>query len=458
MTSGRKKQNKKLLLVSANTHTSPYPVYPLGVSYLKTYLDEKTEGMDIRIFDFMNHTMDDYVEMLGTFNPDYAGISLRNIDDVNIYRQESFISHYQQIVSVTRKKSHAVIITGGSGFSIYPVVLYDMLEPDFGIYGEGEESLEQLIRALREAKGYQHIPGLIYRDNGNTTVNPRIHRLETPSLSFDTGLVDFYWTTSGMLNIQTKRGCPYHCIYCTYPLIEGNRIRTLNVRQVIETLSDLYHTRKIDYVFFTDSVFNSENEYNMELADLLISENIRIKWGGYFNFTNISRSLLAKLKEAGLAHIEFGTESLSEKMLRNYGKPFTVKDILQACEICNDLEIHFAHFLILGGFGETNGTLEETFENAKKIRRSVFFPFIGMRIYPGTRLHKIALREKIVNEDQSLLKPVYYVSKQIDIDDIKVRAKATGQTWIFPDDDLSAGMEHMRKKGKKGPLWEYLIK
>ena len=150
----------------------------------------------------------------------------------------------------------------------------------------------------------------------------------------------------------------------------------------------------MDYVFFTDSVFNMNNDYNFELADKIIQSKMDIKWGGYFNFANISEKLLVKLKQAGLKHIEFGTESISDITLKSYGKPFTVADILETSDLCNKLDIDFAHFMILGGYGETNETIDETFENSKKINKSIFFPFIGMRIYPGTMLHEIAIQEK----------------------------------------------------------------
>jgi hypothetical protein len=163
------------------------------------------------------------------------------------------------------------------------------------------------------------------------------------------------------------------------------------------------------------------------------------------------------MKQAGLRHIEFGTESLSDTMLRNYGKPFRVDDIMNLCKICNELEIDFAHFLILGGYGESEQTLNETFENSKKIERSVFFPFIGMRIYPGTRLHEIALQEGVVQQNDPLLEPVYYVSENIDLTSLKKKAQQSGKRWIFPDEDLSDIMMRMRKKNKKGPLWEYLV-
>ena len=235
-------------------------------------------------------------------------------------------------------------------------------------------------------------------------------------------------------------------------------MRTLDPDQIVRTLSELYFNNNIDYVFFTDSVFNISNPFNLDLAERLIAANLKIQWGGYFNFVNIDRKLLEKMKQAGLRHIEFGTDSLSDTMLRNYGKPFTVADILDISAICNELEIDFAHFLILGGYGETEQTLDETFENSKKIERSVFFPFIGMRIYPGTRLHKIALQENVVKKEDPLLEPVYYVSRDIDLAYLKEKARQSGKRWIFPDEDMSDIMMRMRKRNKKGPLWEYLVK
>jgi radical SAM superfamily enzyme YgiQ (UPF0313 family) len=458
MISGRKMSIKKLILASANRHTDPYPVYPLGISYLHSFLSQQMPDLKIYIFDFLTGSYEDYIQLLTKVKPDYVGISLRNIDDVNIYKKESFLNHYKQIIEHTRMHSKSVIITGGSGFSIYPGILFETLKPDFGIYGEGEISLHRLITALERGEDYTRISGLVYRHEGRIIENKRDMYFQTPVLSFDETLTDYYWKNSGMLNIQTKRGCPYKCIYCTYPLIEGHKVRTLDPDQIVKTLSDLVRTKKIDYVFFTDSIFNINNEFNYDLADKLIAANLKIRWGGYFNFANIDRKLLEKLKQTGLRHIEFGTDSLSDTILKKYEKPFSVSDIFRISGYCNQLDIDFAHFLILGGYGETEETLNETFENSKKITRSVFFPFIGLRIYPGTKLHEIAIQEKIVKETDPILEPVYYVSKDIDLESMKMKAKQTGKQWIFPDDDLGDIMIRMRQRDKKGPLWEYLIK
>jgi radical SAM superfamily enzyme YgiQ (UPF0313 family) len=163
-------------------------------------------------------------------------------------------------------------------------------------------------------------------------------------------------------------------------------------------------------------------------------------------------------KEAGLTHIEFGTESLSDTQLKNYGKHFTFDDVLKVSELCNQYKIYIAHSLILGGYGETEKTLAETFENSKKINKTVFFPYVGMRIYPGTKLSKLALQEGKINADDPLIEPKWYIADGMDYKQIKEAALKTGRGWLFPDEDISDIMLKMRAKNKKGPLWHHLIR
>jgi len=450
-------KKKKILLISANQYTVPYPVYPLGLSYISSYLQRKLPDYEIEIFDLVQKNVDDLIERLKTNEADYIGISLRNIDDVNIYNKESFIGEYKIIIDKIKKHSSSKIIIGGSGFSIFPEKLFEYLKPDFGIYGEGEESIYKLICSLDNNSDYRKIEGLVYFENNKIIFNERNNYSKNIDFDFEENFIDYYWKNSGMLNIQTKRGCPYHCIYCTYPLIEGSKVRLLDSDKIVENLSDIYFNKGIDYVFFTDSVFNINNAFNYELAEKIIKSKIGVKWGAYFNLHNLDEKLLTILKKAGLTHIEFGTESLSDITLKTYRKPFTVSEIIEKSALCNKLEIDFAHFLILGGYGETEKSLNETFENSKKINRSVFFPFIGMRIYPGTELYDIAIKEKKIDKDDSLLKPKYYVSDGFDISTLKEKAKKTGKRWVFPDEDMTNTLNKMRLKNKKGPLWEYLI-
>lgn len=448
---------KKILLVSANRHTAPYPVYPLGIAYLAAGLKKNLPGYEVRAFDMLADDHAAYAAYLQSYRPDYVGISIRNIDSMDMRDDGNFLGWYRRLISATRSNCPATIVIGGPGYSIYPQALFDYLKPDFAVQGEGEESLCALVRALDSHADFRGIEGLVYSTGDAARINRRVHYACDASVCYDKRLVNFYWRHGGMLSIQTKRGCPYRCIYCSYPLIEGGSVRTLDADSVVEALADLRFGKKIDHVFFSDSVFNLCNDYNVELAEKIIRRNMGLKWGGYFNAVDLDEKFLTTLKRAGLTHIEFGTESLCDATLKHYGKPFSVGDIIEASRLCSRLNINFAHFLIFGGYGETAETIQETFENSKKLGRTVFFPYIGMRIYPGTRLQALAIAEKKIRADDPLLDPVYYIADAADMDLLKKKARQTGRAWIFPDEDLSPVMRKMRERNKKGPLWEYLI-
>jgi radical SAM superfamily enzyme YgiQ (UPF0313 family) len=447
---------RKILLVSANQYAIPYPVYPIGLSYLHSYLSKRLPDFEIRIFDFNFHTLNDFHEYLLDFKPDYTGLSLRNIDDVDSTTKTWFINGYIDIVAEIKKTINTRLIIGGSAFSIFPMELFKLFEPEFGIYGEGEESFYFLIQCLENKDDPTQIEGLVYRKSNIVVLNPRKHFLRQLDLSFDNSLLDFYWRKSGMLNIQTKRGCPHKCIYCTYPLIEGNIVRTMNADQIVETLSELYFDKKIDYVFFTDSVFNISNDFNIELAEKILRKGLKIKWGAYFSPHGLDKQTLKLYASAGLTHIEFGTESLSDATLRNYGKHFTVQEVIDVSDLCNELGIYFSHFLILGGYGETEETIDEGFENSKRFQNTVFFPYVGMRIYPGTRLQELAIKEGIILPEDDLLEPAYYLAKGINYLTLKKRAIKTGRRFVFPDEDVVTVMNRMRDRQRKGMLWHHL--
>jgi len=449
-------KENKILFISANQHKVPYPVYPIGISYITTYLKEKLPEYKTKTLDLNFNTIEELKSITKEYQPKYIGISFRNVDDVNSYSREEFVSHYKNIIDNLRTITDAKIIVGGSAFSVFPELMFKKLNPDFGVYGEGEETLSKLINKLDNNEDYTDLSRLLYKKDGQCAFNQNESYFKDLNLDFDPNLIDFYWEKSGMLNVQTKRGCPYNCVYCTYPLIEGSKVRTLNTDKIVDTLKKLYYQKGIDYVFFTDSVFNINNEYNYELAEKIIASGIKIHWGGYFTFKDLDENLLKVLKKSGLQHVEFGTEAIAEKTLKTYGKHFTVKDVLEKSAICNKLDIPYAHFLILGGYGETDETVNETYENSKLIDNSVFFPFVGMRIYPGTKLQEYAIHEGIISKDDNLLEPKYYLSKDVNYDTLKERARKSGKRWVFPDEDNSKIIDKLRQRNKKGPLWEYM--
>ena len=88
--------------------------------------------------------------------------------------------------------------------------------------------------------------------------------------------------------------------------------------------------------------------------------------------------------------------------------------------------------MILCGYGETEETINETFENSKRIHDSVFFPYVGMRIYPGTKLYDLSVAEGYLDPNDKILEPVYYLAPGIDYTTLKSRADASGKAGFFP--------------------------
>jgi radical SAM superfamily enzyme YgiQ (UPF0313 family) len=451
--------SKKILLISANVHNIPYPIYPVGISYLKSYLDTHLpDNHEIITFDLNTENGESLNNVLTDNDLLLIGISLRNFDDsTNVYKENIFISGYKKVIDQVREKSKAPVVIGGSGFSVFPEILFDELNPDFGIKGEGEESLKYLIVSIENNIPVSEIEGLVYRDaEGRIRMNEHKKYIAAPELRFEDKWVDYYWREGGMLNVQTKRGCPYNCIYCSYPLIDGKRVRTLDAKTVVHNIEKLYFSKGISYFFFTDSLFNIHKEYNEELAHRLIESKANINWGAYFSPSDMTFEDLKLYRKSGLTHVEFGSDSLSDSQLENYGKKFRFKDIKQQSEYCGRLGLFYAHYLILAGYGETEKSLNETFEHSKKLGFTIFFPYIGMRIYPNTKICKIAIDEGIIKSPIELVNPIYYVSKDIDINSIRLLAEATGQRWVFADSEQSPIMKQLRKRGRKGLLWEYL--
>lgn len=133
-------KKRKLLLVSSNQCVFPYPVYPIGLSYIYSYLSARLPDFEIRIFDFNFHTLASFREFLLEFRPDYTGISLRNMDDVDSTRKTWFLKGYKDIIETLKNSVSTRIIIGGSAFSIFPIELFKYFEPDFGICGEGKKA------------------------------------------------------------------------------------------------------------------------------------------------------------------------------------------------------------------------------------------------------------------------------------------------------------------------------
>jgi radical SAM superfamily enzyme YgiQ (UPF0313 family) len=166
------------------------------------------------------------------------------------------------------------------------------------------------------------------------------------------------------------------------------------------------------------------------------------------------------MARAGLTHIEFGTDSFCDEVLAEYGKTFTFADILHSSELARAARVHYSHFVICGGPGETTETLRTGFANSQRLTGTVIFAFAGMRVYPGTALFVRAQREGMLSADTDLLDPVYYISPSLREEELLQQLAEFGErapNWItgpLPA-NFSRIAERLRQRGIVGPLWEY---
>ena len=108
-------------------------------------------------------------------------------------------------------------------------------------------------------------------------------------------------------------------------------------------------------------------------------------------------------------------------MLVTLGKNFSLEQLKTTAQLLSDLDLPTMWFFIFGGPGETEKTIEETFRFIDKYisRDDMVHLTAGLRIYPGTTLHKIAVEEKQVNPGDPLLVPKFYIPNSIGEQKIK---------------------------------------
>ncbi|MEI7731672.1 MAG: lipid biosynthesis B12-binding/radical SAM protein [Verrucomicrobiota bacterium] len=401
-------------------------------------------------------------EVLRTYRPDFIGVSLRNIDDVVIRKQEIYFGPLISISQTVRRVHPCPIILGGSGFSIFPERLLQFGEADFGIQGEGESSLLALLAALRNGGHYQDIPGLVYwRDTQVVANAPRRAAIECQLSPEDrpAAVRAHYLGASGMLNLQTQRGCAHLCCYCTYPVIEGRAHRRRPPEVVAEEMAQL-QAQGVRYVFIVDSIFNSSARHVSDICEAILRRNVQMRWGCFLRPQGLTPDLMKLMARAGLVHIEYGSDSFCDSVLEAYGKRLTFADILHASELAWACKVDYCHFLICGGPGETMETLDEAFQNSLRLPNPVIMAVVGMRLYPGTPLHQRAICEGRVTAETDLLKPCYYLAPDLTADQIfdKMRTFTTrSPSWIpgDPQAGYTQLVERLRKRGVTGPLWSY---
>ena len=398
----------RILLISAANDAGSIVPLPLGLACVAAATERA--GHCVRLLALCSDA-DCETEILQGINqvsPDVIGVSVRNIDDQDMQSPRFLLASLRQVVAACRAASSARIVVGGAGYSIFPESVLAYLNADIGIRGEGEAAFPALLCWLE--RGTQSSPPpATYFPNGShspTAFAPALDDFLLPEPRF---WLDFSGSTEMRIPVQTRRGCPLDCIYCSTSLIEGRPVRRRSPELVVEWLTALRHDG-FRHFHFVDNTFNLPPSYAKDLCRKLIDSELGLDWWGIIYPKWVDAELAELMAKAGCTQVSLGFESGSETMLPQLNKRFTCREVREISDALAAVGIKRYGFLLLGGPGETRETVEESLEFADSLHLDELKITVGLRIYPQTPLALTAVADGLLNPDDNLLFPGFYIS------------------------------------------------
>ena len=325
------------------------------------------------------------------------------------------------IVAITRMYSpKSKIIIGGTLISSKPELVMYELKPDFGVIGEGEETIIELIRCIEKKENVEGVKGICFiNDNTLFITETRegvkdIDSLSYPDLDgfeFEKYLDEMYTNQMYQNNILdyprtysilTARGCTFHCTFC-YHQESSCRERSINV--VIKELKWAKEKYKINIVNILDDTFGMKEERIMEFCNKI--KPLNLNWTCQMIVSSIDNELLLlKMKECGCYLISYGFESYSKDILKSMKKSITPEQIDYAIRTTMKVGIGIQGNFIFGDIKETKETAQITLDYWKrKCKGQVKLGFI--QPYAGSNIYGWSIAKGVIKDE------VRYMSKEI---------------------------------------------
>ncbi len=449
----------RVLLVSLNKELLPEPAFPLGLAIIAGSLSEKEH--EYRLVDLCFASVESLFETADRYQPDVIGLSLRNVDNVAYPDTRTYIPYYTEVIAGLRTVTDCPIILGGSGYSLFPMELLEVLACDYGIKGSGEKLFPELLHAIAEQLDPPDSLNIFTRTGEICSCGTAKHPVIQSSPDHSQFDLPAYHDAGGMVNVQTKRGCAFTCIYCSYPVLEG---RVPLVRPIPEIIAELrrHQQQGVDEVYFVDSVFNHPVSYAKDLCRAIIAADLSLKWTCYAAPYLFDQEMANLFVESGCLGVEFGTDCMSTPMMKNMGKIFSIEDVQATSRHCRKAGLSFCHALLIGGPGETWETVFETVERTAATNPTSVIFMTGLRIIPATKLYDLSLAEGVISPETNMLEPQFYLSKELTHLTSEVnKLSRIYKTWIFPGHSIRCSVhlaDYLRKRGARGPLWLHMTK
>ena len=398
---------KMALIKPPATYSNWYKKPVLSMSYIASYLE--AGEFDCEIFDayFNDWTEGTLIDRVAAYNPDIVGITSMTHE----------IAQAAHIAALIKKRLGVPVVVGGCHITALPErTLAEFPAFDYGIYGEGEETVLELLSYLYNedpAQELRSIRGLVFRDKEDIIDNgPRslmtseqLDALPFPSFHHYYGnntqaLKDehsYYVMISG-------RGCPYSCAFCMQVL--GRKIRRRSAENICKEMEYAIAQYGTHIVSFVDELFLANDNRTREILQLMIETGLskKIKWSTHTRANIVTPELIALAKQAGCFSISMGVESGDAEILKAIGKGITIEQVKNAVRIVKEAGLSLETYFIIGHPNETRETAQKTIDlaaelNTDRVAVGIMVPYPGTKICDMAKNHEGGYR--LLSEDWS---------------------------------------------------------
>ena len=399
----------KVLLISANTERMNILPLPLGLAMVAAA--SRRAGHDVRLLNLMfegdaESAIRDHIQ---EFRPGVIGLSVRNIDDQNMEAPKFLLPPIRRALATCRRLCDAPTVAGGAGYSIFPESALRYLGANVGIRGEGETIFPVVLERIARRASLIGLPGVYLpgRPPTDRSFCSNLDDLRLPEpASWIPSVPDCaeFWVP-----VQSRRGCPMDCSFCSTSAIEGRSIRRHSPEMIADWLEQLAASGFHNF-HFVDNTFNLPPVYAKALCRKVLERGLDINVWCIVYPRWIDGELVQLMARIGCREISLGFESGSDQMLGSLHKRFTGQEVRAVSQMFADAGIQRRGFLLLGGPGESRESVEESLEFADSLHLDALKITVGVRIYPETALAATALAEGVIAPDDDLLWPRFYLT------------------------------------------------
>ena len=364
---------------------------PLGLEDIAALLENEHEVRLLDLFHF-----DDLAQTLSSFEPDICGISCSFTVDVNKALRIAEV--------VKRSKGRPVVVIGGHHASLSPEDFCTEFI-DAIVIGEGEITFSELVSCLSGNSNLESVPGLaLNRDGEQLFTEPRslianLDQLPLPARHLSKRFRKQYFIgfERPAAMIESTRGCPYHCNFCSVHKFFQDKVRFKSAQRLVEELTKI--EEKV--IFFSDDNFFINVPRAQEMAALIKDNKIKKRYYVQSRSDIIVKhpELIATWKEVGLGGVFIGFEKIDEEGLKSVNKQNTVENNEKALEILKSHGLSVVAAFIIDP--------DETREGFARLRRYVerlqlkTTQFTILTPLPGTELFA-QMKERIVTKKHEL--------------------------------------------------------